>query len=274
MPRANVSAGLIATQNQGGGLSGLPSTIGINRFSSKVFKRNFCCSIACPANERIIKPNTHFETQTQLNTLRGVTKIIGDLSIQNFTSQPDFSVFSCLKEITGFFQFYNNIGLTTIYGFPNLENIGGKDVADIFLIRLNNELTTISGFPKLKNIIGSFEILDNDKLTTISGFSNLVNVNRFLTIDGNTSLTTISGFHEIVSVGGEFKISVNGTTITPNIHVIIHPTTFAKITTPGELVTLAGIDATRQLRLQTTLISALGWVGTADGASPAFVLGL
>lgn len=274
MPRANVSAGLIATQNQGGGLSGLPSTIGMNRFSSKVFKRNFCCLIACPTIERTIPPGTNFTTQAQLNTLRGVTKISGDLTITNFASQPDFSVFNCLKEITGFFQLYNNIGLTTIYGFPNLENIGGKDVSDIFIINTNNELTTISGFSKLKNIFGSFQFLHNDKLTTISGFSNLVNVTRYFSIIGNILLTTISGFHEIVSVGGEFAIEQNGSGNQPNTHVIIHPTTFAKITKPGELVTLSGANNTLQLHLQNTLISALGWVGNVDGSSPSFVLGL
>ena len=277
MPRFNISNSTLTSQNQGGGSKkkGFPSTIGLGKFSiNNIKKRASSCSCVCPINEIILQTGTQFTTQSQLDTLRGVTKIIGDLSIQNFTSQPDFSVFNCLKEITGFFQLYNNIGLITIYGFPNLENIGGKDVTDIFLIRLNNELTTISGFPKLKNIIGSFEFLDNDKLITISGFSNLVNVNRFFTISRNTLLTTISGFHELVSVGGEFNISVNGTTITPGVHVIVNPIAFAKITTPGEVVTLAGIDATHQLHIQNTLITALNWGGVADGATPAFVLGL
>lgn len=274
MPRANVSAGLIATQNQGGGLSGLPSTIGMNRFSYKLFKRNFCCLTACPTIERTIPPGTNFTTQAQLNTLRGVTKISGDLTITNFASQPDFSVFNCLKEITGFFQLYNNIGLTTIYGFPNLENIGGKDVSDIFIINTNNELTTISGFSKLKNIFGSFQFLHNDKLTTISGFNHLVNVTRFFTIIGNGRLTTIFGFNDLVSVGGEFEITHNGFINQPNIHVIIHPSSFAKITTPVEQVILTGNNTTSQLHLQNTLISALGFAGNVDGSSPSFVLGL
>jgi len=57
----------------------------------------------------------------QLNTLRGVTKINGDLSIIGFAGQPDFSVFNCLKEVTGFFNMNDNIGLTTISGFPNIK---------------------------------------------------------------------------------------------------------------------------------------------------------
>ena len=269
MPRANVSAGLITTQNQGGGTSGPPSTIGMNRFSYNMFKRNFCCSNTCPTNERTITQNTYFSTQSQLNTLRGVTKINGDLSIMGFAGQPDFSVFNCLKEVTGFFNMNDNIGLTTISGFPNLENVG-----KIFLINANDELTTISGFNKLNNVGLSLEFLTNVKLTTISGFSNLVNVNRFFTIFGNNLLTTISGFYELVSVGGEFNISENGIEITPNTHVIIDPTAFAKITIPGEQVTLRGIDATRQLHLQNILITALGWGNTPDGNTPYFVLGL
>lgn len=273
MPRANVSAGLIATQNQGGGLSGLPSTIGMNRFSYKLFKRNFCCLTTCPVNEITINPNTYFSTQTQLNTLRGVTKISGDLNITQFASQPDFSVFNCLKEITGSFRLHTN-GLTTISGFPNLENIGGKTESDIFLIDMNNELTTISGFLKLKNIFGDFKFSHNDKLTTISGFNHLVNVTRFFTIIGNGRLTTIFGFNDLVSVGGEFEITQNGFINQPNIHVIIHPSSFAKITTPGEQVILTGNNTTSQLHLQNTLISALGFAGNVDGSSPSFVLGL
>jgi len=272
MPRFNISNSTITSQNQGGGSKkkGFPSTIGLGKFSiNNIKKRASSCSCVCPINEIILQTGTHFTTQTQLDTLRGVTKIIGDFSIQGFTGQPDFSVFNCLKEVTGFFNINASLILTTISGFPNLEKVGG-----IFLINANDELITISGFPKLNNVGLSLQFLDNVKLTTISGFSNLVNVNRFFTINNNTLLTTISGFHELVSVGGEFNISVNGTTITPGVHVIVNPIAFAKITIPGELVTLAGIDATHQLHLQNTLITALNWVGIASGAAPAFVLGL
>jgi cytochrome c-type biogenesis protein CcsB len=62
-----------------------------------------------------------FTTQEQLNTLNGCTKINGNITISGFNSTaPDFSVFSCLKEITGGFNIVNNGALTTISGFSSL----------------------------------------------------------------------------------------------------------------------------------------------------------
>ena len=247
MPRFYISASTLTSQNQGGGSKkkGSPSTIGLGQFSiNNIKKRAGSCScVLCPINEIIIPPDTHFATQSQLDILKGVTKIIGNFYIKDFIGQPDFSVFNCLKEVTGFFY-----------------------------IRDNAELATISDFGALKTVGEFFYINDNEKLVTISDFGVLETVGRYFNISDNANLATISYFGALKTVKEYFNISANGAA--ENTHVIINPIAFAKITIPGGLVTLAGVNINHQLHLQKTLITALNWGGVDNGAAPAFVLGL
>ena len=93
-----------------------------------------------------------FTTNTQLEGLRGCTAIIGSIKINTFVGQPDFSVFDCLKIISGDLNIFNNNDLTSISGFNNLTTVNNT-----FIIGLNNALTSISGFNNLIRI-GSFFI--------------------------------------------------------------------------------------------------------------------
>ena len=126
-----------------------------------------------------------FSTQAKLETLRGCTKINGDLIIKNFTTTTiDFTVFDCLKQITGYFNISDNVSLTTISGFTALKTVG------YFHISNNVSLTTISGFTALETVVSYFFVAMNYALTTISGFTALKTVGNFFNIDFNYALTT------------------------------------------------------------------------------------
>ena len=223
-----------------------------------------------------------FTTQEQLNTLNGCTKINGDITISGFNSTaPDFSVFSCLKEITGYFFIQNNGALTTISGFSSLLSIG-----DYFDIQTNAVLTTISGFSSLATIGGYFNIYNNAELTTISEFSNLATIGgslvslsgNFFVIELNAKLETISGFTSLVtignsSVGGDFGISNNAilTTISDFISLMSVGGNFSinfngKLTTISDFSSLVSVgDALGDFTIQDN-----GSTATSSG-SPNFI---
>jgi hypothetical protein len=183
-----------------------------------------------------------FASQAELETIRGCSKVNGDIEIaSNFDGQPDFTVFDCLKEITGSINFYDN-SFTSISGFPRLTTINGN-----LIIKFNAVLNTISGFPLLTSV-AIFVIGENAALKTISGFPLLTSINAF-GIFGNAALITISGFPKLTTIGEYFEIvnnnslntisefveltSVNGFTIFGNADLITI-SGFPKLTTIGE----------------------------------------
>jgi hypothetical protein len=142
-----------------------------------------------------------FTTNAQLEELRGVTTITGNLILNGFIGQPDFSVFDCLTTIEGIFEIINNPSLTNISGFSALNSVGQN-----FGIGTNTSLTTISGFLALNSVGGFFEIINNTLLTNISGFSALKTVGQDFEISNNLALTNISGFLAITGIGSNTTI--------------------------------------------------------------------
>jgi hypothetical protein len=200
MPRAQLSYGLLTSQNQGGGnkKQGLPPTVGLGHFSMKVIQQRggYCpCPLIIGGNNCALKVVNGgiFNTTAQLEKFRGCTKINGDLIITEFIGQPDFSVFDCLEEISGDFRI----------GFGQQ---GGESY-----ISSNNALETIAGFNKLKTIGGSFYIFENNVLKTLTGFSSLTTISGYFYISSNATLETVAGFSNLTTIGGDFYIQVNAT---------------------------------------------------------------
>ena len=142
--------------------------------------------VTCPTKTIISQYDIEnpITTQAQLEAFRGATDIIGSIFIEGFIGQPDFSVFDCLKTISGDFDIDGNANILTISGFTNLQSVGGY-----FFIGNNANLESISGFTNLQSVV-DFIISNNNKLETISGFTNLTSgtgINETLTIVGSTT---------------------------------------------------------------------------------------
>jgi len=169
-----------------------------------------------------------FTNNDELKDLRGVTIITGDLTIEGFDGQPDFSVFDCLTTIQGNLYIFDNNSLTNISGFLALKTVGGSfeiynnnslitipgfssltSVGDYFAIDINNLLTNISGFSSLTSVGGFFIIIGNNSLITMPGFSSLTSIGSYFTITDNNSLENVSGFTSLISIGGFFEIYNN-----------------------------------------------------------------
>ena len=175
----------------------------------------------------------NYQNNTQLETLRGCTKIIGNLDIRG-SFQPNFSIFDCLREITGRISIYNiATGLTTISGVGALISVGGY-----FSINQNAALTTISGFGALNSVGGFFEIIQN------------------------AALNEISGFGALNSVGGNFAISLNGNNVTPVSNAVVTTVTgFGNLRTVPKGITgnltLRGISVTKLLKIAQVIVDNL-----------------
>jgi hypothetical protein len=160
------------------------------------------CYTPTPKCPEKIMPGGIFTTNAQLEEYRGVTAITGNLLIDQYSGQPDFSVFDCLTTIGGSLRIDYNSALTSIHGFSALTTIGG-DLG----IGLNSALTSISEFTSLKTVGGFFiPSYNNSVLTSISGFTSLKTVGGNFIIADNTALTTISGFTALKTVGGPANV--------------------------------------------------------------------
>jgi len=128
--------------------------------------------------------------------------------IENFTDQPDFTVFNNVETIQGYLKLHNNDGLTAINGFPLLTTVGDFD---IFYNR-NTSFTTISGFDKLKTT-GFFHINGNISVTNIPTFNSLETINGSNSTGAfnlmNQKISNLSGFSSLIRIYGDLVIDNN-----------------------------------------------------------------
>jgi hypothetical protein len=262
----------LTTQFQGGGISKCGTGVTLIGKSSLLARRisvraNCTISGLCP--DKIVNGGT-FETQEALNDLRGCTKIEGDLIIQKFTTSTiDFSVFNCLKEITGRIEIAENFALTAISGFAKLTKIGasiserlsqimGWPILTSIFIFGNLELKTIAGFGALETLDGGFWSIFNNKLESITGFGVLKTVGGDFSINRHDELKTIPEFTKLETVGGGFGFVIN------------ENAKLASITGFGALKTVGGgFNIYDNAILES--ISGFGALETVDGVLGFFI---
>ena len=184
----------------------------------------------CPTiNQTYYSPfnaNNPITNQAQLNLFRGVVLIVGDIYIDGFDGQPDFSVFDALMTIVGNIHIENNSGINSIIGFGIVTSICGYifidnninvEIINIcpLLVTLGCNTTTTTNLqrnlvsPRTIITDGYIEITNNALLETITGFNNLTTMNSYFYIDSNPSLTTISEFPNLRTIGDLFYIVDN-----------------------------------------------------------------
>ena len=166
---------------------------------------------ACP----IIRPfstvtlTTPITSQAELDALDGVSRITGDLVIENLSlAAPDFSPLNSLVEVTGTVSFFGS-SLSTIGGFGCLGAIGNN--LDILG---NPNLESVTGFPMLESVGGSIQISDNAALTSFDSFNSLSSVGQNLVIDELGSLANLPSFSALTSIGQDLQITENASLAT------------------------------------------------------------
>ena len=160
----------------------------------------------CP----IIRPSstvtllTPITSQGELDALAGVSRINGDLVIENLSlATPDFSPLDSLVDVTGNVSFFG-ASLEMVDGFGCLTTIGNN--LDILG---SPNLESVAGFPMLESVGGSIQISDNGALTSFDIFDSLTSVGQNLVIDELGSLANLPSFSALTSIGQDLQITEN-----------------------------------------------------------------
>lgn len=198
------------------------------------------------------------ENQTQLNALKKVQTITGDLDFDADTAL-DFSPLDDLKSIGGYLYLYDIDESTGIEGFDSLESADGlyieendrltgikgfgelRSIGDSgFNIDYNPQLTTIEGFNKLASVAAAFNIYQNANLSSIKGFNSLTTVDTYLEIYENAALTRIEGFNRLETSGDLYLNDNDALTTLPTFAALTSVTDKLEISDHASLRDLSG----------------------------------
>jgi Secretion system C-terminal sorting domain/Receptor L domain len=141
-------------------------------------------------------PSDPFNTIVNLNGLRNITSIVGNLKISSNYTLSDTEGLSALTTIGGELNVeYNSI--TNINGLRNLTNVG----TNVTLFR-NNFLLNLDGLSGLTIVRRAMTISNNDKLTNLEGLNHLTTVAGQIFIGSNFVLSNLNGLRNLTLAGG------------------------------------------------------------------------
>lgn len=136
-----------------------------------------------------------------VNGLRNLTKINGDLNITHNPVLTDLSGFNNIKS-TGYLWIANNSSFTDLNAFPELENAYWLVVND------HVNLETISGFNKLQSVT-NLSFKNNSILTSASEINALTQVSGVFEIENNPMLEYINFATNLTQIGGNTSLIAN-----------------------------------------------------------------
>ncbi|QRR01435.1 CBM96 family carbohydrate-binding protein [Dyadobacter sandarakinus] len=117
---------------------------------------------------------------TNLDGLRNVTRITGNLRIEH---NPD---------------------LVSIAGLSSLEQLDGS-----LNIEDNDNLLTLAGLEKLVRPLQDISVVSNEKLTNITALSGVTRIMKSLSVGANPALTSLEGLHNVSKVFKAVSITQN-----------------------------------------------------------------
>lgn len=181
------------------------------------------------------------EGDADVAQLDGIAIVTGDIIIDS-TNYSNLDFLSCLTEVQGNIQIFNNAFLLDMSGTDNLTRIGRLPAPNptptspsswdagkgSISISNNPSLTTINGFGSLTDLgeqgepgdcpamPADVECISRQSLivrenggTSVSGFGSLAFIFGSLTISQNDSLLDIDGLTSLVGIGGFFAVNNN-----------------------------------------------------------------
>jgi hypothetical protein len=158
-----------------------------------------------------IKGNVTIESVAAAQKLHGITRIVGNLTVQNYDG-TDLASLNSLTMIEGNLIVSTNAKLTSLAGLGSLERVYG-----IVWIFSNPKLADLGGLAKLKSAEQAFSITDNPALTKLlrAGITigePIKKIRGSLTIRGNAALpaTVADEFVKKCTVGGAIEVRNNG----------------------------------------------------------------
>jgi hypothetical protein len=161
-------------------------------------------------NLRSVNGEFLIEFHENLNRIDGFNNLIYNTDIEGGASgfgltiqfNPgliEISGFNQLQATTGWFAIRDNISLTTINGFSNLQEVG----YDFYVV--TNPLSDINAFSNLEHVGGNFSLWGTN-LTDLSMFSSLSSVDARFWLDHNFNLISLNGLNNLITIGGAIRI--------------------------------------------------------------------
>ncbi len=138
---------------------------------------------------------------SDLNGLRHLSEVQGDLSIDNNHNLYDLSGLGNLHTVRGTLTISYNNQLGNVDALSNLRTIGEGGSDHHVQIQNNPSLTTIQGLSGVSTITGDLNIDDNDSLYNLSGLEGLQHVGATLSITDNDALDNINALSNLDGVG-------------------------------------------------------------------------
>lgn len=176
-----------------------------------------------------------------LSSLQGFSNLtsVGDiLSISSHNSAlTSLAPFSNLTKLNGTVQIFHLPGVTSLYGFHNVDSILGT------LFIATDSLVVLDGFDSLR-YVEKLYIKDNLSLQSIVGMNHLERVSTNFIIEDNPSLELISGFDSLSSIGTYLSISNNAKLINIEFNSLEKVESTLAI---GDNNSLSGIDGFQSL---------------------------
>jgi len=166
-----------------------------------------------------IEFNENLENISSFNTLiydssieTGETNF--DIAIQFNPSLIEINGFNQVQEVIGWFSIRDNLILSKIEGFNNLETIGFN-----FYV-VNNPLDTINAFNNLETVENEFTLW-NTNIINLANFNSLANIGERFWLDYNHQLINLDGLSNLTTVGGAIRIGYfEGNTSLENIEAL------------------------------------------------------
>ena len=153
------------------------------------------------------KGNVTIESVADAQKLRGVSRVVGNLIIQNYDGS-DLAALSSLTMIEGSLLVQTNATLASLGGLGALERVYG-----IVWIGSNPKLGDLGGLARLKSVEQAFTITDNAALTKLlpAGITvgePIKKIRGSMTIRGNKSLSAavVDEFVKKCTVGGRVEV--------------------------------------------------------------------
>jgi hypothetical protein len=149
-------------------------------------------------------PETRVQNQAQVEALRGVTKVEGNLNIDAVSNGPtDLQPLICLTEVTGTLTIATYSPLKNLRGLEQLQRVGKLQISG------NRELVDLGGLKHLGEVATDMTIRENPKLRSFEALQSLSTIGGALTIEDNPSLSAFEGLDALTRVGGNVSISRN-----------------------------------------------------------------
>lgn len=151
-----------------------------------------------------LKQENDSDPYTDFSPMSDLTRITGDLNIEQTTVLENFEGLNSLYEVGGNVIIKFNDSNTSFNGLDGVLSIG-KNVDILF----NEIAENLNGFSSLLTIGGTFVVQGNDNIASLEGIGSLYTIGGNLRIKDNPKLINLEGLNSMSNIDGDLRVNFN-----------------------------------------------------------------